>query len=108
MVDYYSMPSHNDTLGFVEIASYLNSVGEGLVFPVILLVIWVIIFVAGLGLSAGSRSGAGKGWTFASFICMILGIILSTLNLMAARYMYLLIIMTAFGAAWLIIESSKE
>jgi hypothetical protein len=102
------MPTQNNTLGFVEIAKYLNAVGDGLVFPVILLVIWVVLFVSGLGFGGFGRSGAGKGWTFASFVSMILAIFLTTLDLLAARYMYLLILMTAFGAVWLIIESSKD
>jgi hypothetical protein len=45
-----------------------------------------------------------KAWTFASFFCSILSIMLAVLDLISPKFMYLPIILTAIGFVWLKLE----
>ncbi len=101
MADNYRSANVTDTQGFYEYSLYINEVAGGLFFPIIIFIIWVIVFIA------TKRFSASQAWTYASFISMILSIILATLDLMTATIMYLFIFMTAVGFVWLKLESSS-
>lgn len=86
--------------GFLGIFELVNSNTEGYFFPVIIMIIWVITFVA------TKQFSSAKAFTYASFLGMILSIILSVIDLMSPRWMYLMIVLTAMGAVWLKFEEA--
>lgn len=97
---YYQVPTGNETAGLYEIFKYIGGTAtEGLFWSVILLVIWVISFLA---LKHYSTS---RAWTFASFFCAVLGIILAVMDYLAPKWMYLAIILTIVGFVWLKLEA---
>lgn len=108
MTEWYTEPTMNDTGGIFEMFRYVNNVADGLFFPVILGVIWFIIFITLLGSGNMQRSSVSKAWIFSSFLCSVLAIILSIMDLVAPKWMYALFVMTGFGALWAILEQSKE
>lgn len=93
----FTIPTVNDTQDFFEIMRFVNdSATEGLFFPVMLLVVWVIAFIG----SIAETKQAYKAWTFASFIGSILAILLALMGFLDATYIYLLIFGVAMGLAW--------
>ena len=95
MADWYVEPTGNDTKGFFEYFNYVNTVADGLFFPIMLLVMWVIIFVSIL------RYGVSRAWATASFVLTGFAIPLAIAGLIAPWIMYLLIFFTAIGIIWL-------
>jgi hypothetical protein len=96
---YYTPPTGNETQGTYEFFKFIGvSASDGILFPAILLVIWVVSFMA-----LKSYSTA-RAWTFASFFCSILSIMLAVLDLISPKFMYLPIILTAIGFVWLKLE----
>jgi len=105
---WFITPNSSDVGGLFEFFRYVNATVEGLFFPVILLVIWIISFISMLFSGSYTRPSAAKAWIFASFFSMVLSIILVVLNLLAPKYMYILIVFLGIGALWLIIEQGGE
>ena len=103
----YAMPSLNDTTDLLTFMSYVNHGTTGMFFPFILLALWAIIFISSLA-SSGRFSSASRAWTFASFFCALISVMLAILNLLNKNYMYLLGLMLAFGFVWIIIQDSRE
>jgi hypothetical protein len=104
--DYYPEPERTDTRGIYEIINYTNYVtgypdSPGLMFPILLLVLWVIIFVA------SKANPTPIAFTTASGVVALLSIPLAVLKLVAPRYMYITIIFAAIGFAWLKLESRR-
>lgn len=98
---YYTTPTGNQTAGFYEFFGFIGrSATEGLFWPVMLLVIWVVGFLA---MKSYSTS---RAWTFASFFCAMLSIMLAVLDYMNPKWMYLTIFMTVVGFVWLKLENS--
>jgi len=97
----YDMPTMNDTGGIYEIFRFTNAQADGFFLPVILLVIWILIFMA------TKQYSASKAWTAASFVTGLLAIPLAILELIAPRYMYLAIFLTVAGFLWLKLEDGK-
>jgi len=95
---YYAEPNSTDTVGFYEFFRYVNTTAEGLFFPVILLVVWVVIFVG------TKQYSTARAWTVASAITAFLSIPLAITSLIASRYMYLSFVLTAVGVLWLKLE----
>ena len=95
MTDIYSRPNVTDTQGIYEISSYANTVSGGILFPVIIWLIWILSLIATL------RYGPARAFTLASFISAVLSVILAVLDLMSATLMYLFIFFTAVGFVWL-------
>ena len=101
MAQYYGTPTVNDTSGMYEIVSWVNRVpADGLLFPVILFVIWIISFIAMKGYSSA------RAWTFASFLCTVLSIIMAILDFVSPKIMYLFIFLTLVGFIWLKLEEA--
>lgn len=99
MTDYYPMPTGNQTEGLYEIFKYVGVTATGgYFFPVILLVIWIVSFLA------LKQYSSSKAFTFASLFCSILGIMLAVLDLMSPRWMYMVVFMTVVGLVWLKLE----
>jgi len=102
--DYYPEPTRNDTKGLYEYFNYTNYVAgypnePGLFFPLILLALWVIIFIAVKGYTTG------KAVTITSAIISFLSIPLAILKLVAPRWMYVSFIMLAVGLMWIKLEN---
>jgi hypothetical protein len=96
---YYATPVGNNTQGTYEFFKFIAiDTAGGIFFPVILLVIWVVAF---MNLKQYSTS---RAWTFASFLCAILSILLAVLDLISPKFMYLPIILTVIGLVWLKLE----
>ncbi len=96
---YYTVPAENDTIGIFEFFNYVNNTGEGFFFPAIIFIVWIISF---LGLKQYSAS---RAWTFASFFCGVLSILLAVLNLISAKIMYIFIVFFAIGLVWLKLDT---
>jgi len=95
----YTPPNGNETSGIFEFFKYTNDVSGGIMFPTILMVIWFILFIS------TKQFSSSRAWTYSSFITSIMAIILSVLGLIAPRWMYLTIFMTAIGMVWLKLEA---
>jgi len=95
----YSPPTSNQTSGIFEFFKYTNDVSGGIMFPIILMVIWFILFIS------TKQFSSSRAWTYSSFVTSILSIILSVLGLIAPRWMYLSIFMTGMGLVWLKLEA---
>ena len=93
---YYNVPTNNETGGLYEFFRFVavDATG-GLFFPIMLLVIWIVSFLA---LKNYSTS---RAWTFASFFCSVLAIILSVMDYLAPVWMYLAVFLTLIGFIWL-------
>jgi hypothetical protein len=103
ITNYYIVPTGNETAGMYEIFKFVGvSATEGLLFPVMLLVIWIVSFMA---LKQYSTS---RAFAFASFFCTILGIFLAVMDLMAPKWMYLLVFLTVVGLVWLKLEATPQ
>ena len=98
----YPEPNINETTGLFEVFQYVSraDVTSGLFFPVIMLVLWTVMFVS------MKQYSTSRAFTASSFICMILSILLSVAGLLAPRYMYMCIVLVAIGAVWLKLETS--
>ena len=96
---YYTVPTGNDTVGLYEFFNFVNLSASGLFFPVMIFVIWIIVFLA------SKQYSTSRAWTAASFLCGVLSILLATLDLIAPRFMYIFIILFAAGLVWLKLEA---
>ena len=102
---YYPVPAANDTRSLLSVFQWIsNTATDGLFFPIMILVIWVIQFI---GVTAEGRP-ASRAFLFASFTATILSVILGILAMMAQKYVYLLILMVSLGAFWVKLFNSKE
>lgn len=101
----YQVLNTTDTKDLYTLFKFINNTAtEGLFFPVMLLVIW---FIAALGVIADGRP-ISRGFTFASFICSVISILLVILNVLNPTYMYLLFVLTAFGILWIYLSNSFD
>jgi len=101
---YFSTPTVNDTRDMLSIFQFVSEASQGLFFPVMILVLWVIQFI---GVLAEGRSGS-RAFLFSSFTATILAIILGILALMAQKYVYLLVLMVSLGVFWVKLATAKE
>ena len=76
---YYPTPSPSDTRDFLSVFQWISNVAtEGLFFPIIILVIWIVQFI---GVLAEGRR-ASRAFVFASFTATILSVIFEILGLL--------------------------
>ncbi len=102
---YYPVPGVNDTRDLLTVFQWVsNSATDGLFFPIMILVIWVIQFI---GVIAEGKP-ASRAWLFASFTATILSIILGILAMMAQKWIYLLILFISLGVFWVKLASARE
>jgi hypothetical protein len=100
MGDIYTMPTENQTLGFNEIVAWTNDVTNNLLFPLILLAMFVISFVGTM------HFGNGKAFTYSMFFCSILAIFMVVARMLNPAWMYLCFI--GLGVALLIMRLIKS
>ncbi len=102
---YYDVPNITDTRDFLSLFQFIsNSATDGLFFPVMILVVWVVQFI---GVLSEGRP-APRAFVFASFTATILSIILGILAMMAQKWIYLLVLMVSLGAFWIKLARAKE
>ena len=96
----YSVPNStvSDFLGYYQ---YVVAV-EPLYIPMMLLVIWVIIFIATL------KFTAPRAFITASFATTILAFMAGVMGMIAQKFVLLSMVATAGGLVWLILEQSRE
>jgi len=96
VTDYYTVPTGNQTAGLFELSKFIGvTATEGLFFPVILFVVWIISFVSLMHYSTS------RAFAFSSFFVSILSTFLAVIDLIAPKWMYLSIFMSAIGLVWL-------
>lgn len=105
---WYPKPTATDSSGIYEFFRYIVYLTDGLFFPVILLVIWVISFIAMLFSGSHERPSASKSWVFASFLTTVLSVPLAVIDFIARKYVYVSIVFLGIGVLWVILESSNE
>jgi predicted MFS family arabinose efflux permease len=95
---YYIEPTVNDTADFFSFFNYINNTASGgIFFPLILLAIGIITTIG----SALTGKPVQRGFTFAAFICSILGMLLVLMGFMNKEYMYFCFFLTAVGVVWI-------
>ena len=93
----YNVLQANDTTDLLTIFQFVNNSGtDGLFMPIMLLVIWIIIFISTL--SEGRQ--APRAIIFASFICSLLSILLSIMHMLNPQYMYFIFLVLGGGILW--------
>lgn len=102
MPQYYTPPTMNDTAGLFELATYTNNVADGLMFPIFLLVIFIVTFIA------SKQYTNGKSLTYASFVCAVLAIPLAIVELINPKYLYIFGILLGAGLVWIKLESGGK
>ena len=104
---WYQYPNSTDTKGIFEFFRFINNEAtDYLFFPVILLVIWFIAFVSVFSSGGLNRPAAARSWTFASFLCAILSILMATMGFLAPKFMYITFIMVSVGILWVKLEKN--
>ena len=98
----YDLPTTDQNITSLYGAfGYVQDVSSGWFFLMILFAIFIIVFISMKNYTS-SRAFAG-----ASFLNMILAIILRTLGFISNKWMYLSIILVGGSAIWLHIDNSK-
>lgn len=95
---YYPTATGNDTIGIAEYFNYINVVADGLFFPVMMFVIWIIAFFA------LKQYSSSRAWVFSSLFCSVLSIILAVLDYISPKFMYVFFIFLGVGLVWLKLE----
>jgi len=101
----YQLPtneSYANVTGMRSLFEYVQKVSDGWFFLMILLAIFIIVFIS---LKNYSNS---KAFASASFLCMILSIILRALGFISSTWMYLCIILVAVSVVWLHVDNSQS
>jgi hypothetical protein len=98
---YYQTPNIDDTKGFYEYFGFVNTAAGGLFFPAMIFVIWIVIFLAVKSYSTP------KAFTFASFMCSILSILLAVMDYISPKIMYVFFIFLVIGLVWLKLDTES-
>lgn len=99
----YPLPtnaSYANVTGMRSLFGYVQKVSDNYFFLMILFALFIIVFVS---LKNYSNS---KAFASASFLCMILSIMLRALGFISSTWMYLCIILVAGSVVWLHVENT--
>lgn len=101
----FPTPNSSDLADVERIVNWTTTTAsDGLLMPVMILVIWTIAFIGSI--SEGRE--LYRGYIFANFICLILSIILGLLGWMKVSYIYFFIILLGFGMVWIKLQKSRS
>ncbi len=100
----FATPTANDTQDLLSIFGFVNTVSDGLFFPIMLLVIWLVGFIGAIA----QERPASRAFIFSSFISTVLGILLALLGFLSITYVYFLILLIAFGIFWIRLEKGRN
>jgi hypothetical protein len=93
----YNVLNTSNTGDLYSLFKFVNNDSTGGLFmPIMLVVIWLISFIGAI--SEGRQ--ASRAFIFSSFICSILGMILSLIGMLNSQYMYFLFLMVGAGLIW--------
>jgi len=98
----YEPPAGNITSS-VDFFNWINTTVDNWFFPGTIVAIFFIIIIKLMF----STNDIGKSFTAASFICMILTVLLRLTSLVDTWFMVIFIILTAVGAVWMHVENAK-
>lgn len=84
----------------LKMAQIVNSGSDGVLFPSLLFVIFMITFI-----SSSFRIKASNGLAFAGFITFIISMFMTVMDLLNQKYMYLSLIVLAGGVVWSIFDN---
>jgi len=98
----YSPPPGNLTSS-VDFFTWLNSTISNWFFPGVIVAVYFILLIK---LMYNSPK-IGQAFTSASFICMILTVLLRITDLIGNSFMIIFIILTAIGAVWMHTENAR-
>jgi len=87
----------------VKMFDWLNSTVDNFLFPGIIFVTWIIIFVKQM---TNPGNTVSKSFTSASFITMILSVFGRLLGYVDTSFMTICIILTVIGGVWMHIEGN--
>lgn len=96
----YQLPNETYSDGLLGLMGYSNSVSDGIFMPMMILVVYSVLFIISL-----SVTSASKAFAFTSLVCAILSMPLAVLGMFAPSYMYLLFFLTGIGVIWMTLES---
>ena len=88
--------------GLASIFQYTNTVTDSYMGLLILITLW---FVAFFSLGAYPTE---KGWTVASFLCLLVGAGLWALEMLALKFVVLAMLLLIIGVVWNIREQSPN
>lgn len=101
----FPTPNATHTQDIFEVFKFVNNdASGGIFFPIMLLAIWAISFIGSI--AEGRR--ASTAWIFSSFIATILGIILALMGFLGKQYIFLSILLIAFGILWSKLSSGRN
>lgn len=100
ITNIYAYPNSTQSEGILGMMSYVNTISDGIFFPVIMLVLYAILFMISINVTNPS-----KAFLFTSFIAFALAVPLAILGLFAASYMYLIVFLLGVGVIWVILEN---
>jgi len=102
---WYQYPNATDTEGLFQFFGYVNRTAEGLFFPAILIVVWMISFTGVFVSGGGGKPAAARAWTTSSLLCSILSILLVIMNFLAPLWMYITFVLVAIGVLWMKLDT---
>ena len=95
-LDLYPVMNRTNSGDILQLFHYVNTLTDGLFFPVMLLVVWTIQFIGMIS----QGQGASKAWIYAGFTSSVLAIMLGILAFVSQKWVYLIIISVSLGAFW--------
>lgn len=98
----YTPPATNITSS-LDFFNWINTTVNNLFFVGIIIAIYFVMVIRMMYTSQNTA----QAFTAASFICMILTILLRVTNLVNTSFMVIFIILTAIGAVWMHTENAK-
>ena len=98
----YSPPAGNITSSF-DFFSWINTSVNNFFFVGIITAIYFIMLIKMMY----NSQNTSQAFTAASFICMILTVLLRVADLVNTSFMVIFIILTAVGAVWMQTENAK-
>ena len=98
----YSPPPGNITSSF-DFFSWINTTVDNWFFTGIVVAIYFVILIRMMY----NSQNTSQAFTAASFICMILTVLLRVADLCNTSFMVIFIILTAIGAVWMQTDNAK-
>jgi len=99
----YSAPAGNIT-STADIFYWVNSVTDNWFFPGAIIAVFIII----LARLMYRTDNLGQAFAGASFVCMILTVLLRVANLVKTEFMVIFIILTSISALWMHLENARN
>lgn len=93
---WFKTLTQNDSKDMYTLLSASNNISSGILFPIMLLVIFVISLLG----SVVSGRPIHRSLVYSSFICSILAILMVIMNWLSPSYMYFLFLICSISLIW--------